>query len=198
MALFPTELESERLRYEHLNPEAFDPMELYQHVQAGAPHIDEITEYVTWDPHEHPRQTHDWVRQQGEAFENGDGVTYVVRPKDGEHAGEFAGLSGLGIDWDRQTAELGIWLRKPFWGRGYSGERAGRLLELAFDHLDLEVVTVSHDPENDKSRKAIQAYVDRFGGQKEGRLRNDIVMNGEPRDSIRYSIAAEEWKENAD
>lgn len=197
MPLFPTELESSRLRYEHLHPDSFDSMELYQHVQAGAPHIDKITAHLNWDPHEHPKETVDWVSQCGENYESGEGVSYVLRPKEGERGGELAGLTGLGIDWDCKRAELGIWLRKPFWGRGYSGERAGRMLELAFDRLDLEVVTVSHDPENENSRNAIQSYVDRFGGHKEGRLRNDIVMNGEPRDSIRYSIAVEEWQEKS-
>lgn len=196
MSLFPTELESDRLRYEYLHPDAFDPMELYQYVSADAPHIDEITEYVTWDPYENPKEAFDWVENRGEAFESGEGVTYVIRPKDGDRAGEFAGLTGLSVDWDCKRGGLGIWLRKPFWGRGYSGERAGRLLELAFDRLDLEIVTVSHDPENEQSKKAIQAYVDQYGGRKEGRLRNEIVMNGAPRDAVRYTISAEEWAAN--
>jgi ribosomal-protein-alanine N-acetyltransferase len=196
MALFPTEMESDRLRYERLHPEEFDPDELYRHARAGAPHIDEITEYVTWDPHEHPKESLGVVESCGEEFESGEGATYVVRPTEGDRAGEFAGLTSVGVEWDRQLAVLGTWLRKPFWGRGYSGERAARMLELAFDRLDLEVVAVSHDPDNDNSRAAIQRYVDRFGGREEGRIRNDIVIDGEPRDSIRYSITREEWETN--
>lgn len=196
MTLFPAEMESERLRYERLHPEKFDPWELYQYAKQGAPHIDEITQFVTWDPYEHPKEAVDWVSKAGEAFESGENATYVMRPKEGERAGEFAGLAGMGPDWDKRSAELGTWLRKPFWGQGYSGERAARLLELAFDRLDLELVTVSHDPENEPSRRAIEKYVERFGGRKIGRVRNDIVIGGEPRDSIRYSISREEWKES--
>ncbi|MFT4884949.1 MAG: ribosomal-protein-alanine N-acetyltransferase, partial [Natronomonas sp.] len=84
--------------------------------------------------------------------------------------------------------------RKPFWGRGYSGERARTLVALAFDVLDLEVVGVTHDPDNEKSQRAIEKYVDALGGRKEGLIRNDIVIDGEPRDSVRYSITAEEWQ----
>lgn len=47
MSLFPAEMESERLRYEHVSPETLDPLDLYEHVRAGAPHIDEITRYVS-------------------------------------------------------------------------------------------------------------------------------------------------------
>ncbi|MFB6133010.1 MAG: GNAT family N-acetyltransferase, partial [Halanaeroarchaeum sp.] len=193
MSLFPTEMESERLRYERLEPATVDPFELYEHVRAGAPHIEEITEYVSWEPYEHPKVAFDWVEQCGEDAESGEGVTYVLRPTKGERADELAGLAGLRVKWDRQLATMGTWLRKPFWGRGYSGERAGRFLELAFDRLDLEVIAVTHDPENEQSARAIQKYVERFGGQKEGRIRNDIVVDGEPRDSVRYSITRGEW-----
>ncbi|ELY54762.1 GNAT family N-acetyltransferase [Natronolimnohabitans innermongolicus] len=195
MPLFPAEMESERLRYERLHPDDFDPLELYEHARAGAPAIDEITEYVTWDPYESPKEAFDWVSTCGEAFDDDEEATYAIRPKDGDRAGELAGLAGLHTRWDRKLAILGIWLRKPFWGRGYSGERAGRLLELAFERLDLEVVAISHDPENERSRRAIERYVDRFGGHKEGVVRNGLVIGGEPRDSVRYSITREEWDE---
>lgn len=193
MPLFPVELESDRLRYERLHPDDVDPWELYEYVHEDAPNIEEITEWVTWDPYTTPKQAFDWVAEQGRRFEDGDAANYVIRPKEGDRAGEFAGLCGLTPDWDTRSAGLGIWLRKPFWGHGYSRERAGRMLELAFDRLDLEIVTVTHDPENDRSRSAIESYVERYGGRKEGRIRNDIVINGEPRDSIRYSISREEW-----
>jgi len=56
MTLFPTEMESDRLHYEYLGPGTLDPLDLYEHANEDAPHIDEITEYVTWDPYEHPRE----------------------------------------------------------------------------------------------------------------------------------------------
>lgn len=196
MAVFPAAMESDRLRYERLHPDDVDPWELYEHVQEGAPHIEAITKWVAWNPYTTPNQAFDWVAEQGRRFEEGAAATYVIRPTHGDRAGAFAGLTGIVPEWDRRLATLGIWLRKPFWGRGYAVERAGRLLELAFDRLDLEVVAVTHDPDNEKSRAAVESYVDRYGGRKEGRIRNDIVIGGEPRDSIRYSITCEEWRTN--
>lgn len=198
MPLFPSEMESARLRYERLHPDEFDSYELYEHVRSGAPDVDEITEYVTWDPHEHPNEAFDWVDRCGDQFEDGTAATYVLRPKEGDRTGELAGLAGVHPDWDRRRASFGAWLRKPFWGRGYSGERAARLLELAFDRLDLEVVAVAHTPANENSRRAIEKYVDRFGGRKEGRIRNGVVIGDEPRDTVRYSISREEWEQNCD
>jgi RimJ/RimL family protein N-acetyltransferase len=194
MGLFPARMESDRLVYERLHPEAIDPLELYEHVNPEAPDIDAITRYVPWEPHESPKETADFVRDCGDAFVAGDDATYVVRPTEGSHEGEVAGLATLHPDWECRLAKLGTWLRKPFWGRGYSGERAARFLELAFDRLEFEVVAVTCDPENEPSQRAIESYVDRFGGRREGRIRNDIVIGGERRDSLRYSIAREEWE----
>lgn len=196
MPLFPEEMESERLQYERLHPEEFDPFELYQHVKEGAPGIDEVTEYVSWDPYEHPKKAFDWVDSTGSDFDEHEAGHYVMRPKDGDAAGEFAGLTSIHPDWDRRMAVFGTWFRKPFWGRGYSGERAARMLELVFDRLDLNLVAVAHAPGNEKSRRAIEKYVERFGGRKEGHIRNSIILDGEPRDSIRYSISREEWERN--
>jgi RimJ/RimL family protein N-acetyltransferase len=107
----------------------------------------------------------------------------------------LAGTTNLHFDWGRRTAELGIWLRKPFWGRGYSGERAAALLELAFERLDLELVGASHQDGNEQSRRAIEKYVERFGGQYDGLLRNFVPRGDEVRDLHRYTISQEQYRE---
>jgi ribosomal-protein-alanine N-acetyltransferase len=199
MSLFPTGAESSRLRYELVHPDRFDPYVMYEHAGEDAPDIEELTRWMKWDPHPHPKETAEFVAFAGEQYDDDEGVTYAMYPRDGEAgAGEFAGTCGLSVDWDRRCGTLGVWFRKPFWGRGYSGERARTMAALAFDVLDLEVLAVTHDPDNDNSRRAIEKYVDDLGGRKEGRVRNDIVIGGEPRDSIRYSIAAEEYREATD
>lgn len=196
MALFPASMESERLDYERVHPDETDPRTVYEHANPDAPDVDAITEYVTWDPHRSLKATAEWIEACGTDFENDDAATYALSPASGERAGEFAGVAGIGPDWDRQRATLGIWLRKPFWGNGYSEERAGRMLELAFERLDLEIVAVSHDVDNENSRRAIERYVERYGGRKEGVVRNDVVIDGEARDSVRYSVSREEWLAN--
>ena len=196
MALFPTAARSPRLRYELVHPDRFDPYDLYEHARAGAPDIDEVTTWMTWDPHAHPKETAEFVEFVGGQFDDDEGVTFAVYPRDGEDgAGEFAGTCGLSVDWNLRRGELGVWFRKPFWGRGYSGERARTLAALAFDVLDLEVVCVTHDPDNEKSGRAIEKYVESLGGRREGVVRNGVVIGDEPRDTVRYSITAEEWQE---
>ena len=124
-----------------------------------------------------------------------EGTDYVIRPKEGEEgAGEIAGFGGLTLDWDTDSAELGTWLRKPFWGRGYSGERALALAELAFEQLDLELVTVTHDVDNEQSARAIEKYIERMGGRREGTLRN-FHAGDPPVDVVRYSVTQSEYRD---
>ncbi|WP_459191010.1 GNAT family N-acetyltransferase [Halosimplex sp. J119] len=193
--LFPERIETERLVLEAATTETLDPLEQYEYVREGAPHIDEITEYVTWTPHETPKETEEFLEQITERREQGEGASYVIRPRAGEDgAGEFAGFTGMSVDWDRQTATFGAWLRKRFWGRGYSGERAAAFMEVAFERLDLEAVVVTVFDGNEKSRKAVSRYIEAHGGHREGLLRNfQESMDGSVADVHRFTVTREEY-----
>lgn len=192
--MFPDRLETDRLRFEALPSDRADLFDLYP-IFATDPAIEEITEYLTWDPHELPIDTQEFLDHAEELRETDEGCEFVVRVRDSE---EIAGTTGVYVNWDRQLATLGLWLRKRFWGRGYSGERADAMLELAFDRLDLDLVVAEHLDGNERSKRAIEKYVERHGGHKEGVFRNQAVVDGEPRDTHRYSIAREEWEVSAD
>jgi ribosomal-protein-alanine N-acetyltransferase len=199
--LFPDLVETDRLRLEALTTETVDPFELYEHVRVGAPHVEAVTEHLTWDPHETPRETVEFLETVTEEREAGEGATYAIRPRESEDgAGELAGVTGFSVDWDRRTVELGIWLRKRFWGRGYSGERAAALIEVAFERLDLEAVVVTVQAGNEQSRNAVSRYVEAHGGRHEGLLRNfQTDPTGDTSvDVHRYTITREEYRENRD
>ncbi|USZ67700.1 GNAT family N-acetyltransferase [Halorussus salilacus] len=194
--MFPERVETERLVLEPLTTENVDVLAFYRHCSRHDPHIEEVTEYLSWEPHETPKETLEFLETCEERWEKSEDASYVVRPKEGEDgAGEIAGATGLHPDWDRRSATLGAWLRKPFWGRGYSGERAEALLAVAFDRLDLEVVAVTHHAGNEKSRRAIEKYVEAHGGRHEGLLRNFHPGPDGPVDARRYTVTREEWRE---
>ncbi|NHN41203.1 GNAT family N-acetyltransferase [Halorubellus sp. JP-L1] len=192
--LFPRVFETERLRFERVQPETLDARELYPYVSSESG-IAEATQYMTWDPHAHPRETMEYVSHVGDANDAAESGNYALYPKLGEDgAGEFAGNAGLSPDWDRRTAEFGIWLRKPFWGRGYSGERADAFVELAFARLGLDAVTVTVVDDNDRSVRAIEKYVDRWGGRHDGHFRHLRTHGDDPVTLHRYSIARNHYE----
>nr|WP_264475460.1 GNAT family protein [Halorubellus salinus] len=151
--------------------------------------------YVPIEPFEHLQEARDFVAQREDRMESGDAGTYVVRPRDGEDgAGYPAGEAELFAVWDERTAFMTFGLRKRFWGRGYSGERAAALLRLAFERLGVELVSVTHLVGNENSRRAIGKYVDRFDGERVGRFRNQHVIDGEPRDVVRYEVSKADYE----
>ena len=196
-SLFPREVNTDRLRLVAADPGSVDPFELYEHCREGAPHVDEVTRYLTWEPYGTVNEAFEFLEACESEFESGEAAHYAVFAGASEpEAGEFVGMAGLTPDWDRRLATLGTWFRKPFWGRGYSGERARALMRVAFDRLDLEAVAVTCHAENEKSRRAIRTYVEAAGGREEGLLRNHTRYRDGVADSHRFSVAREEWVEN--
>lgn len=192
--LFPDRIETERLVLDHESPADGDLFERYRHLSTDA--VDpEAFEYIPISPHENPHDTAEMLGHRHGRWADGVGATYVVRPTAGEDgAGLPAGEAELLADWETRTAYFAFGLRKRFWGRGYSGERAAVLVSLAFDRLDLEAVTVSHLAENENSRRAVERYVDRFGGRREGTIRNRLAFDDGPVDVVRYSISRAEYE----
>jgi len=197
--LFPDEIRTERLQLVRESVAECDLGERYASMSTDAIADGELA-YVPLEPFEHLQDAREFVAQREGRMESGDAGTYVVRPRAGEDgggadgAGAVAGEAELFAIWDERTAFTTFGLRKRFWGRGYSAERAAALLALAFERLDLELVTVTHLVGNENSRRAIEKYVARFDGERVGRFRNQHVVDGEPRDLLRYEIAREDYE----
>jgi RimJ/RimL family protein N-acetyltransferase len=216
-ALFPERIETDRLLLERLSRETVDVLEFYRVCSRHEPGIDEVTRHLCWEPHTTPKDTVEFVRDAEQKWDDGEAATYVVRPGPGEDGaerssamgssgqrprdgpGEIVGGTGLTIDWERRTGRLGMWLRKPFWGRGYSGERAAALMAVAFERLVLELVAVAHHIGNENSRRAVEKYVERFGGSHDCLVRNGGVEDdGTIADQHRYSVSREEYRRATD
>jgi RimJ/RimL family protein N-acetyltransferase len=193
-SLFPARIETERLELTQLSGDAVGPRELYEHLGRGDT-IGEETRHVNWEPHDTPMTTKRAIDHFEEAWRSGEKAVYVVRPTGGEDADAFAGTATLTVEWDRRLAELGIYLRKRFWGRGYASERAKALVHLAFERLDLEVVEVNCSVGNDRARRAIEKYVDDLGGEYVGRRYNMVAAeSGDTFDCHLYTVTREQYR----
>jgi RimJ/RimL family protein N-acetyltransferase len=128
----------------------------------------------------HRMQTR-WIEQSGFPF----GVWH-------RETGHLLGGSGLhDIEWRTPTGEIGYWLRDSAIGHGYAEEAVRLQLAFAFDCLGLVRVGLHCDPINVRSRRIPEA----LGFTLDGRLRsNQRNPSGELRDTMIYSILAEEWR----
>ncbi|WP_435153977.1 GNAT family N-acetyltransferase [Haladaptatus sp. DFWS20] len=190
--LFPSHIESERLRYDPLH-ESVDILELYEYHRSGE--MDAVMRPLGEKPHATPKESMDEATNAREAWESAERATYAITVQSED---EFVGVAELWLEWEKRLTTFGTWIREPFWGRGYSGERAGVMSYIAFELLDLDLVSVGHEPENEQSKRAIEKYIDAYGGQNDGILRNWLPPGefGDPRDLHAYSILQEQWREN--
>ncbi|WP_256498948.1 GNAT family N-acetyltransferase [Natronosalvus halobius] len=194
--MFPETFETDRLRFAPLTTDTIAPLELYEYTNPNT-EFGAVATHLTTDVHETPNDAREYLLESEKRWNDATRANWAIYPLEGEPAaGAFAGVASLIPLWEKRTARLGVWLRKSFWGRGYSSERAAATIAVAFDRLDLEVVSVGYLEGNAKSKRAIEKYVERYGGTYDGVLRNWVPLDGEVRDLHRYTITAEAWEAN--
>ena len=189
--MIPERIETDHLIFERLTHDAIDLFDLYD-ICSSDPGIENVTEYLPWDPHQTPKQTHDLLTGAESNWESGEDFRYLLRLR--ESSEPVVGMTGIDVHWGRRTGTIRLWLRKRFWGRGLSGERAAALIEIVFDILDLELLAVFTLEGNERSRRAIEKYIDRYGGQYEGLFRNFRPNDGDLANAHRYTITREQYR----
>ena len=71
------------------------------------------------------------------------------------HKGELIGVAGYLPD-EFGSAEIGYWIGKPWWGRGFATEAAEAMVKLCFGPGKLARVTCSHFVDNPASQRVIE------------------------------------------
>jgi ribosomal-protein-alanine N-acetyltransferase len=89
----------------------------------------------------------------------------------------------------RGVADLGYFLLKPYWGKGYASEAAHLILKYCFTVLRLHKVTAGCDTENRASEKVMI----KCGMEREAYRKRHHFLNGEWRDRVEYAILYEDW-----
>lgn len=133
-------------------------------------------------PHPYTQEmAEEWIGTHKEAFENGQAVRFAITLRD---SGKLLGAIGLEITAAHERAEIGYWIGKPHWGKGYCTEAAIAVLQHGLDSLGLERIFATHFGKNPASGRVMQ----KAGMKHEGRLRHHIKKWGEFEDLEMYSI----------
>jgi [ribosomal protein S5]-alanine N-acetyltransferase len=144
-------------------------------------------------PHPYPEGgAATWIAEHPERWRAGRLATWAVtlgaaeaaERADGAAAGAIVGAMSLKLTLAHRRAELGYWIARPEWGRGYATEAVGAAIGFAFEVLDLHRVDAHHLVENPASGVVMR----KAGMQFEGRRRGAVVRAGVPRDVEEYAI----------
>lgn len=133
-------------------------------------------------PHPYePGMAEEWIATHERDFDEGRCIHFAITENAG---GRLVGAIGLMDLVKGHQAELGYWVGKPFWNRGYCTEAAEAVLRFAYEELDLVRVHASHLTRNPASGRVLR----KIGMKHEGCRRGHFVKWGRLEDIELYGI----------
>ncbi len=127
-----------------------------------------------------------WVASHRGQLEREEAVTYAITLRE---EGTVVGAVGLILDPANERAELGYWIGRSYWGRGYATEAAREVVGWGFRTLGLHRVHASHFPRNPASGRILR----KLGMRHEGRLREHVRKWGEYLDLEWFGVLRSEF-----
>ena len=128
----------------------------------------------------------EWIRSTADGRREGDLLNAVLEhPRHG-----LVGAVGLVVDRGAAEAELGYWVGRPFWGRGFAAEGAAALVAHAFSVHGLERIHAHHLAGNPASGRVME----KIGMRRVGTAGTEIPRHGgAPEEVIVFAIDREGW-----
>ena len=151
----------------------------------GTPEIAANTARIPFPYEQHMAET--WIASHGRDWDEQREVTFAVTLAG---TGTLIGAVGLVLDLANRQAELGYWLGKPYWGRGYASEAARRIVGWGFDELDLNRIHAGYLTHNPASGQVLT----KLGMQHEGLRREHLIKNGQPVDVVVTGLLRRDWR----
>jgi [ribosomal protein S5]-alanine N-acetyltransferase len=127
-----------------------------------------------------------WIGQQRREAVRGRATNFAIRLLPD---GRLIGSAGLrDIDPEHLQAELGFWIGREWWGRGYAREAARAVIQFGFDSLGLNRICAYHMARNPAAGKVLKA----LGMRQEGLLRQRVRKWGVYEDVVLYAIVRDD------
>ena len=92
------------------------------------------------------------ARQWLDGLDEGEFVRAITIPKEDR----LLGITGYVPSADRDSAEIGYWVGKPYWGRGIATEAARAIVEHCFTSAGFKKLTCCHFADNPASARVIE------------------------------------------
>ncbi|HXF95766.1 MAG TPA: GNAT family N-acetyltransferase, partial [Gemmatimonadales bacterium] len=127
-----------------------------------------------------------WIATHEEAWERRERVIFAMTSE----AHGVIGAIGLELALAHRRAELGYWVGRPFWNRGYASEAVPAVIAFGFETLSLNRIWAQHLTRNPASGRVLLKAGMRF----EGILREHVFKWDRPEDLAVYAILRAEYE----
>ena len=121
------------------------------------------------------RMAAEWL---ADALKGEEGVVFMIERDDA-----VIGCTGYRA-FDVDHAELGYWIGKPYWGRGYATEAVTALIAHAFDADGFEYLKAGHFTDNPGSERILK----KLGFVASGKETRDCTARGETTGCLTYRL----------
>ncbi|WP_052959080.1 GNAT family N-acetyltransferase [Methanoculleus sediminis] len=129
-----------------------------------------------------------WIASLREGAERGDAAAFAVTLARG---GALIGGARLRIETAHARGELGFWIAKSCWGRGYATEAVRAVIEYGFRVLGLHRIHAMHFSRNPASGRVME----KCGMMHEAHLREHARKWGVFEDVEVWGILRDDWRE---
>ena len=176
-----TWIESERLILRRFKDSDLDPFVAYRNDP-------EVARYQSWDSFDE-QEARAFIREMGSAQPGvpGEWFQFAVEAKE---IGGLVGDCALQVDGQEPyRAELGFTLAREHQRKGFASEAVTRLLDYAFEFLELHRIFAIADCRN----KPSWTLLERVGLRQEGHFLESVWFKGEWSDEYLYAVLNDEW-----
>lgn len=141
-----------------------------------------VSRFLLHVPHPYPRPLADeWIASHADAWQRGGSPTWAI-----ERRRDRRLVGCVSLRWmpRHDRAELGYWLGRRHWGRGYGREAAAAAVGFAFERLGAHRVYAQLLGGNDRSAAVLRA----IGMAPEGVRREHIKKDGAYHDLHAFAV----------
>lgn len=180
------ELTTERLKIREINEK--DIPNIVENVNDY-----EVTKNLLVVPHPYnEKDGEDWIKKCKEKALINPRKDYSMGIELKSENKMIGGITLNGADEFQGTARIGFWLGKKYWGKGIMSEAVQKMLEFAFNELNLRRIEWEVFAGNNASEHMAKKFGFKFEGTKRKGGRSKAT--GKIHDEKKYGLLKEEWQ----
>ena len=147
----------------------------------------EVARHVLWSAQKELSEAKEYCRYMMKRYRNDEPSSWGIIDK---ATGRLVGTIGfMAYSEENNSAEVGYSLAKWMWNGGYMTEALARVIEYAFEAMDLNRIEAQHELTNPSSGRVME----KCGMRKEGVLRQRLYNKGKYVDVALYAILKEDY-----
>ena len=113
-----------------------------------------VTRYLTWSAHTDPSVTSTTIGHWIERYCDPSYYHWAVELKSIDEP--IGSISGVRIDEDTGSVEIGYCIGRPWWGQGLVAEAVRALMAFFFERVGVRCIVACHHPDNPNSGRVMQ------------------------------------------